>query len=158
MKIKRIISIALVVLIIVMSLSACGYDDVITRWSNESGVDISGGEQVSAEDTHGGFHGDGHTLLEIKYSDDKVLDAIKENDNWKELPLSENLNDCVYESLSSVVKIPKIENGYYYFHDRHSDSKDKFDDTDLLERPSLNFTLLMFDSDNNTLYLLEFDT
>lgn len=55
-------------------------------------------------------------------------------------------------------KIPKITNGYYYFYDRHSSSTDKFDDTNLNNRSSWNFTLVIFDKDNNVIYYYEKDT
>ena len=60
--------------------------------------------------------------------------------------------------LAEEVNIPEVTNGYYYFCDRHSDSIDSSDDTNLLSRASFNFTLAIYDSDTNRLYYVEFDT
>lgn len=54
--------------------------------------------------------------------------------------------------------VPKIENGYYCFVDRHSQSKDKKDDSPLLNRYSINCSLAIYDTDTNLLYYLELDT
>ena len=65
-------------------------------------------------------------------------------------------NGCknIYERYS----IPKIENGYYYFLDRHNESNDKYDDTNLNNRASWNFTLAIMDIDTNIIYYYELDT
>ena len=49
--------------------------------------------------------------------------------------------------------IPKIENGYYFFKDRQAD-KDK----EILDRYSFNFTVAVYDNDNNKMYFCELDT
>ena len=56
------------------------------------------------------------------------------------------------------LEIPQIENGYYYFYDRHDEATDPYDDSEFLARFSFNFTLAIYDSDTNTLYLCEYDT
>lgn len=42
---------------------------------------------------------------------------------------------------------PMVYNGYHFFIDRHSESKDVKDDTDLLNRNSLNFAIAIYDTD-----------
>ena len=115
-------------------------------------------------DTHGGFLGDGDYFAKIKCSNIKY-DSL--SSNWKELPLSENIDQvmnmeqCSGEGCKNVFdkySIPNIENGYYYFIDRHSESNNKYDDTDLNNRSSWNFTLGILDKDNNIVYYYEFDT
>ena len=49
--------------------------------------------------------------------------------------------------------VPDIQNGYYRLIDRHSDRE-----TDILDRYSFNFTVGLYDTDNNTLYFCELDT
>ena len=118
---------------------------------------------VEENDTHGGFHGDGTYLLVLDCSENKerALELVKE---WKAFPLSENLktvlygNDTYISLLAEETKIPEITNGYYYFYDRHSESTDASDDTNLLSRASYNFTLAIYDSDTDRLYYVEFDT
>ena len=54
--------------------------------------------------------------------------------------------------------IPDIENGYYYFLDRHSEATNVNNDEDLNERSSYNFSLGIYDSDTMMLYYYELDT
>ena len=122
---------------------------------------------VEELDTHGGFHGDGSYYLILDCSDnkEKALELVKE---WKELPLSENLELIMYGGerngvtysyeLAKFAHIPKIENGYYIFKDRTSESKDSADDSELFDRHSLNFSLAIYDCDTNKMYYIEFDT
>ena len=54
--------------------------------------------------------------------------------------------------------IPKIENGYYLFIDRHDSVTDEHSDEDLFSRYSFNFTIAFYDLDTNNFYYYEFDT
>lgn len=122
---------------------------------------------VDEADTHGGFYEDGsyYLILDCSENREKALENVK---GWKELPLSKNLNLIMYGgekdgmtygyNLAEEAKIPEIENGYYYFCDRHSESTDASDDTNLLTRASFNFTLAIYDSDADRMYYFEFDT
>ncbi len=118
-------------------------------------------------DTHSGFHGDGsyHLILDCSENKDKATEILRE---WIELPLSENLNLIMYGgkkdgtiygyNLAKEAKIPQIENGYYYFCDRHSESTDSKDASALFDRGSLNFSIAVYDSDTDMMYYFEFDT
>lgn len=90
---------------------------------------------------------------------------------WHPLPLSENAGILVYGYDTEEMQtgpylcdeqgqgvIPQIQNGYYYFYDRQSESTDAYDDTDVFDRGSYNFTLAVYDSDMDMLYYVEFDT
>ena len=122
---------------------------------------------VEEMDTHGGFVGDGSYYLILDCSDN-TEDALSIVADWNELPLSENLNLIMYGGekdgktygydLSEKAHMPVIENGYYYFEDRHSEAKDVSDDSELFSRASFNFSLAVYDSDTNRLYYFEFDT
>ena len=112
-------------------------------------------------DNHKGFLGDGDYFAKINCS------KINLSKNWKKLPLSDSLNQivqmeqCDADGCKNIYKkfsIPNIKNGYYYFLDRHNESKNKHDDTDLNNRSSWNFTLAILDSDTNTIYYYELDT
>ena len=116
---------------------------------------------VKEKDTHGGFLGDGDYFAKIKCNNLQVRDLTK---SWYILPLPEELKkvtemeqcnskDCknIYERYN----IPNIENGYYYFIDRHPDAKDN---TTINERSSYNFTLAIADLDNSIIYYYELDT
>ena len=115
-------------------------------------------------DTHSGFLGDGDHFAKIICQD---IDYESLSKNWKKLPLTEPLNEITHlkqcDDLSckdyyEKYSVPEITNGYYYFLDRHSESTNKYDDTDLNNRHSWNFTLGLFDKDTNTVYYYEFDT
>lgn len=140
-----------------ISIIGCGKKNGLTSFSNQSGIDLTQGTIKSEEDTHGGFLGDGYTLIVADYTD-SLVPEMKANEHWHSLPLSGNLQTFVNQPFDDTVTIPQIKNGYYYFYDRHDESKDHYDDTYLLNRYSFNFTLAIYDSDTNHLYLLEYDT
>ena len=122
---------------------------------------------VEELDTHGGFRGDGSYYLILDCSNNKEK-ALKKVEDWNKLPLSENLNLIMYGGekdgvtygyeLAKEAHIPKIENGYYIFEDRSSESTDSADDTELFDRYSFNFSIAIYDSDTNKMYYFEFDT
>lgn len=125
------------------------------------GLNISGSEMISYEDSHGGFHGDG--TLTAAYDCSQISDSIAEQTaQWKTLPLTDNLQEIMYNhdsfDLAKKYGIPEISNGCYFFKDRHSESDDPSSDENLLDRYSLNFSLVIYDGDNHKLYLFEFDT
>lgn len=122
------------------------------------GVDLTCGSLVSDTDTHGGFHGDGYRLIQMKYDHDEELREIEKSGNWKSLPLSDNLQTFLYQPYDSELNIPEIENGYYYFEDRNTEAEDPADDTELLDRYSFYFTAALYDSDNNCMYFMTYDT
>lgn len=177
---KIIISILISLLVIIIILAALGIGTFFSLKSNDNKplFDISEmiGIEISDEDmnminhieTHGGFHGDGTTFYSMEITDENTVEEIKSE--WNELPLTDNLTALVYgvkEDTSSIgpyiteggeTLFPKIENGYYYFYDRHSESKDSSDDADVLNRPSFNFIIAIFDTDTNRLYYCKFDT
>ena len=53
---------------------------------------------------------------------------------------------------------PKIKNGVYKFVDRHSESKNISDDSEMLDRYSFNFSIAVYDLDSDILYYFEMDT
>ena len=168
---KRFIAIILAS-VYILGLAGCQSnetDDTLEEISRMLGIDANSGEIVTGTDTHGGFHGDGTAFFEIKLSD---TDATKEiEENWKEMPLTDNLTALVYglETEAGSVGpmlhggnnspfIPEVANGYYWFADRHSQSTDLQDDSEVLSRYSFNFTLAVYDTDTQTLYYMELDT
>lgn len=163
--------VSILLLFVILLLSGCGKGNVQEDVSKAIGIDVSKGTILTESDSHGGFHGDGMSVIHITFDEDAVLDEIENNDYWNELPLSENITALVYgisDDTSTIgpyltdengnTIIPEIQNGYYYFYDRHSESKDPYSDENVLARASFNFTLALYDSDNNVLYYVEFDT
>ena len=131
--------------------------------SEAIGVDVSGGEILEAEDDHGGFRGDGETVLVISLPGLE----LPEDPRWHPLPLSENLAAAVYgwqteaESFGPLFPsdaVPAVEHGYWFFMDRHSQAADPSSDSGLHDRSSWNFTAAIYDADTGILYYLELDT
>lgn len=143
-----------------------------SRISLESDINIGSGKIVTYRDDHGGLHGDGTTFAIIDFGKENMKDKYKENKEWKPLPLTENLEILNYGSktgeewnrLPTIADdkikplIPRIEKGYYFFKDRHFESQDPKDDTDIFNRYSMNFTFAVFDEDSNKMYYYKFDS
>ena len=152
-----------VLLIIVFFISGCTNKN-LNKISNRLNTNLDNCKIESEKDTHGGFLGDGDYFAKLDCSS---IDENEIKSNWKELPLSEELkevmeliqcnnNECknTYERYN----IPNIESGYYYFYDRHTDSKDRKNDEELNSRSSYNFSIGIYDVDNKIIYYYDLDT
>jgi len=129
-----------------------------SRRSDRFGFKITEFTVVEEQDTHGGFLGDGtyHLILDCSENSSRAHEIIKV---WKELPLSDNLDLMMYGGyFAEEAHWPMISNGVYKFVDRHSESVNASDDTDLLSRYSFNFSIAAYDLDTDTLYYFEVDT
>lgn len=157
---------SLAILFFLFAFSACGSKSVQETVSAELGIDASGGKEISATDTHGGFHGDGVSSVALSFNDLSVLDEIKGNAEWKAFPLDDTVQALVYgvnDETSSIGPfindgtgnplVREIQNGYYILIDRQKDQE-----TDILERSSFNVTVGLYDTDTNTLYYCTLDT
>lgn len=158
---KKVISAMCIIIALAFLLGSCGYNDYRNKISKALGIDIPSGVPMKSVDTHGGFNGDGATWVSVGFTSDKnPTEQIKNNHDWKPLPLDE-----VAEVLAHDLKIqlddgeatlmPEVENGYYIVIDRHSE---KNENDDILGRTSYNFTMAIYDTDANILYYCEFDT
>ncbi len=157
------------IIISLLCLVGCGNPNTSTikHIQKKINLDITNCNIETDKDEHGGFHGDGDYFVKAQCQDD-FDNEIKKTGLWKELPLTENLELIMYGGkkddvtyvyeLANNAGIPKIENGYYYFIDRHTESQNKYSDLDLFNRYSFNFTIALYDNDTNILYYYEFDT
>ena len=124
-------------------LAACSSQPPQEEVSQALGIDVSGGQVLSASDDHGGFHGDGTTFVELQFADDAVLEQIEEGGDWEALPLDRTARALVYgvteetgteETGITVFQtgpylkdsdgnplVPEIREGYYRLIDRHAD-------------------------------------
>ena len=150
---KRFLTVALPVLVVLFALPGCGGGDELSRMTRAVGVDLSAGTLVEFEDTHGGFHGDGHTtaVVELGGLEEELAGAP----GWKPLPMSENAEQALRLCWKEAV-LPG--EGFYYLYDRHSQSDDPYDDTALHSRASWNFTIAVYDSQSGWLYYYQLDT
>lgn len=119
-------------------------------------INLWAGTVLEDEDNHGGFHGDGSRWMVVKFKKD-ISEQLAEKDNWKELPLTQNLETAAHDFALFPDDL-EVSEGYYYFRDRHSQSTDPTDDSQLLGRTSYNFDLAIYDSQTQTLYYSETDT
>ena len=149
--------------LLIIILTGCSNSE-INNISNKLEIDNLNCQIEESIDTHGGFLGDGDYFVKLNCKD--FLDTeIKIN--WKELPLSNELQDvmnlkqCDNKDCLNVYEryhIPNITKGYYYFLDRHSESTNKKSTENINNRASYNFTLGIYDSVNKILYFYELDT
>lgn len=157
----------LLLLIVVFNISGCSSISTSEYIKKEIKVDISKCNIIVDNNEHSGFLGDGEYYVKAECLDEEK-NLTKQVSSWNKLPLSENLQLIMYGGhkdgieygyeLAKKLDIPEIKNGYYFFIDRHSESKDKFNDENIFDRYSFNFTLAMYDSDFNVFYYYEFDT
>lgn len=170
-KVKKYVVTTVLIIAMLLNLTGCYMTSLFkgALQGNKEllGVDISTGTVVYESDSHGGFLGDGTRVVKILFSDEDCLNMIKQSPDWKPLPLSDTVTALVY-GLKNIKPhaldekgnylIPKIENGYYCFVDRYFEKKDNEDESEVLKRPSCNFTVAIYDTDTNMLYYWEEDT
>lgn len=122
----------------------------LAQIGKDLGITISSGYLQTYEDTHGGFHGDGHTFAVVRGSFGIQASAL-----WKPLPARGN-QKLLLKELSAC--FPEVSRGQIFFCDRHPQSTDPGDDTDIFRRASRNFTLAVWDQDRDILYYYALDT
>ena len=147
-----------------ISITGCTFNNKVEHIGKNMELNLKNCKIEKDKDTHGGFLGDGDYFAKIICTDEVDSEITS---NWKELPLSEELqkvmnmirydNDDSYNVYGNY-NIPKIENGYYNFFDRHTDSTDNKNDKELNTRSSYNFSLGIYDSGTKTLYYYALDT
>ena len=159
------------VLIILLIIAGCSGESNQAYIAEQIKIKMPKALNIEYTDDHSGFHGDGKRFAKIEFDNNNglnIISQIENSDRWNKMPLTENLNLIMYGGIKNDVEyaykfaeelgIPEIKNGYWYFLDRHSESTHPEKDTELFDRHSFNFTLSMYDADNNTLYYFEFDT
>ena len=134
----------------------CGSD--LNSIEKTMNIKLDGCSIISSTDTHSGFLGDGDYFAKIECSNYDMVN------NWKDFPLSSNIlkvmdmeqcDDKMCLSVFQRYNIPVV-GVKYRFVDRHSKASDKFDDSDLVNRSSYNFSIGIFDGKN--IYIYELDT
>lgn len=157
----------MLIILLVITLSACSFIKPQNEISKQLSIDVSQATQVSNYDTHSG-NGDGTTCIVLNFQNENVLKEIEANPDWKQFPLDETAQILAYgyEDKTSQIGpfvtndkgenlIPEIENGYYFYMltDNHAPTNEN-----IFERKSFNFTLAIYDTDNNNLYYCKLDT
>lgn len=131
------------------------------------GFEMSDFKIVEEKGTHGGFLGDGEYYLILDCSDN-TDDAQSIIASWQKFPLPETLSLLMYGgekdgnsygyNFAKEAHWPDIKNGVYKFVDRHPQAGHEEDDSNLLDRGSLNFSIAVYDEDTDMLYYFELDT
>ena len=137
------------------------------------GFNPEGGQVVRSEDTHGGCHGDGRRFIVMDFDEESgrtLAERLEASETWKPLPFDRTLTALAYglregprqtgpfvTGRGGSALLPAIEEGYYFFKDRHAEANSG-SGADLLSRVSMNFTLAVFDAAANRLYYYELDT
>lgn len=162
---KNILLAAGISALLLFPLSACGDVSRQSEMSQEIQLDLSGGTQVSDYDTHSG-NGDGISCAAFDFSEHPLTPELEASPGWTSFPLSTTAKALAYgisdENSSTgpyltdgdgVPLVPVIQNGYYLLVDRQQDSQEP-----LLDRYSLNFTIALYDTDSDLLYVCRMDT
>ena len=160
---KIILSLAAIAMSVM--LAACQSGDPAGQIGSELGLDLSGSTVTSKVEDHG-FHGDGTTFDLLTFEDDSVLQQIQESSDWNPLPMYETTTALIYGLSDDSYQIgpylndgsgnplfPEVVQGYYRLIDRQDDTEQ-----DILERYSFNFTVAVYDSEENILYYGKQDT
>lgn len=138
-------------------LASCRVQDGLNTLCADVGLNLADAQFRSDDDSHGGFHGDGVRLAVIHFSETADEALLQSAGGWSPLPLSDEADRLLYEQIEGVypsdARIPRVENGYWYFRDRADDPSQPPD-----ERHSCNFTAAVYDTDANVLYYCEVDT
>jgi len=152
------------VIIIFIGLNYNMNKNRIKTMSERIEIDLDNCKFENRKDTHGGFLGDGESFVKITCPNLKNEEL---SSNWKKLPLSNALDyathikECTGDGCKDIYErylIPTDISGYYYFLDRYREAKDKFDDSEINNRSSYNFTLAILEKDTNIIYYYELDT
>lgn len=171
---QRTIAIIIALLTLMLQLTACGSGrrGAAARIAEELELELEGAKIETDRDDHGGFHGDGTRFVIIDCAECDIAAQLEGNPHWKRTPVEGNIAVLLYggEGWSPVLTedfdgerpyeplFPMIENGYYYFFDRHDNARDPYSDASVLSRASFNFTAALYDCDTQTLYFCRFDT
>ena len=138
--------------------------------ARQTGLDLSGGEEISCYDTHSG-NGDGISYIVWQFPDDRVLEQVEQDARWEPLPLDATEQALAYGTSGEwgfmgpyltdeegKALLPQVEEGYSLLLDRHQEAEEGEDRAQVLKRYSFNLTLVLYDSGANTLYFCELDT
>lgn len=118
-------------------------------------------------DTHGARN-EGEKYVKIYFTDkkaEKFIKKVKENENWKKLPMNKDLQYQVenFDCLNENISIP--ENGYWFFFNRYMSYSERFenphnryDEKEMFDKKLWNnFSVAIFDTDTNILSYYETD-
>ncbi len=151
----------------------------LREMEEKTGLDLPRHEAYGYVDTHGGFFGDGDTVVTLTFSkeaDEKLREQMENLPYWNSMPLSNNLHAFLYggyvegmESFQTMwlpqTEWPEITQGYWYLLDESSEvtgdgdeTGEAHNDANLFKRASFNVTVVVYDTETRTVYYYELDT
>jgi len=151
----------------------------LREMEEKTGLDLPRHEVYGYVDTHGGFFGDGDTVVTLTFSkeaDERLREQMESLPYWNSLPMSANLHAFLYGGYVdgrasyqtmwvSEVDWPEIIQGYWYLLDESSEvtgdgdePEEDHNDANLFKRASFNVTVVVYDTETRTLYYYELDT
>lgn len=143
---------------------------ILSFVGEELGIDLS---EATVKDSfrHKGVgfeHVISCTTVDIHYDKaDEVLASIESDENWKALPLTDNLNEYIDRfftprySFDDWAEIPSIENGYYWLYDFNSEHSNPRDDENLFGKGAtinVDAILAIYDCERDLLYYTRVNT
>ena len=79
-------TLALILLLALLLCGCGGKDTPQEKVGNSLGLDLSAAELMSESDTHGGFHGDGMSIIVLR--PENVPIDLETREGWHKLPVS----------------------------------------------------------------------
>ncbi|MDE7076928.1 MAG: hypothetical protein K2O62_06365 [Clostridia bacterium] len=144
-------TVASLALFIGVAFAGCAASPYSTFKKN-TGIAVPECGAVSTTDTTGWF-GDGELIYTFCLDEDggrTFENKVTTAKHWQSLPMTETLDRVVYEHFGG--KIPRIENGYYFFYDEQHKTHA---DNEVENSNSYDFVIGMYDSENRTVYYYE---
>lgn len=156
---KRLCLIIVLLIIIYILYLYTLYDYIFYSSIIETSIPIFA--KMEEEDTHSGFHGDGDAVIKIYFSDKQTemfTRKVENNIHWNKLPMNETLQNCISDNNINEKFETLVQNGYWFFIDRHSQSIDKYNYNEIFNKASFNYSIAIFDIESNILYIYSLDT
>lgn len=134
-------------------------------------VTLPDGNILAEVETHGGFHGDGESFLQLALYTEHAAEFEKQlavAEGWAPLPLPEELQTLLWGgsfggvtygpcTSAEEIQLPQAAAGWYFFLDRRQVASPE-SLKQLLNAPSHNFTVGIYDKESQTLFLYALDT
>lgn len=137
--------------------------DLVYAVSSAIGIDVSDAVVLTAGECHGGFHGDGETAAKLILSETAAanIETMSVGEaGWRNLPMTGEMRKLcdLFTDDNGRAFVPNMQEGLYYFFDRHSRSVAPYDESAVHGRASYNFTLAVYHAETKMLYFMELDT